>query len=78
MQRHSRIFATLFLVAMAVTLTQLPVWAEGPGKNMVIAAGETWCTYIPANYDYPWPRLAAQTDVKAFGYSHPQACIFMS
>lgn len=78
MQRHSRIPATLFLVAMAVTLTQLPLWAEGPGKNMVIVAGETWCTYIPANYDYPWPRLAAQTDVKAFRYYHPQACIFMN
>jgi len=68
--------AMLLLLAIGLIVTQSPVQAEPPGHNIVIAAGETWGTYTPANYDYPWPRRPVKTDLTTIAYWHPQASIF--
>jgi|GEM_PF-1553221 len=52
------------------------LFAEEPHGNLVIATGETWGTYIPANYDYDWPFRPVKTDVTEINAWLPQACIF--
>jgi len=38
-------------------------WAEEANGNIVIAAGETWGTYTPANYWHVWPRYPYKDDI---------------
>lgn len=66
----------LLLMVVCLVLAQLPVQAEEPQKNIVIAAGETWGTYAPANYDYNWPRNPVRTDVTTISAYRPQGSLF--
>ncbi len=78
MFKNKTLGAMLLLLAACLILMQTPVQAEPPGTNIVIAAGETWGTYTPANYDYAWPRFPVQTDLSTIQYYQPQASIFLT
>jgi len=50
----------LFLFAALPSATM----AEEPNGNLVLAAGETWGTYVPANYEHVWQaRLPYRDDL---------------
>jgi len=78
MLKNKKLSAMLVLMTVCLIFTQISLHAEDPGKNIVIAAGETWGTYIPANYDFSWARIPVKTAITDIAYSHPQACIFNS
>lgn len=78
MLKNKKICAMLLFLAVSLMFIQVSLHAEGPGKNIVIAAGETWGTYIPPNFDHPWPRIPVITDVASIGVNSAQASIFRS
>ncbi len=74
---------TISLMLLLVFGFTLNLWAEDPNNNIVIAAGETWGTYTPANYDYAWPRYPYKDDISqrgnaSGGGSTVSASIFVS
>jgi len=76
MFKNKKTGVILLFTVGCLMLMQLTVQAEEPGKNIVFAAGETWGTYAPANYDYPWPNRPVKTDVTSVGPFNAQGCIF--
>lgn len=76
MFKNKKLGAMLLLLVAGIFVMQIPVQAEPPGHNIVIAAGETWGTYAPANYDYPWPRQPIRHDVTTISPYRPQGSLF--
>ena len=68
--------AILLLMVVGLMLTQVPVQAEPPQKNIVIAAGETWGNYAPGNFDEAWPRHPILTEVTSISMFNLQGSIF--
>ncbi len=71
-----KIVLFLFVMTMGLALFTQPVTAEPANNNLVIAAGETWGHYTPANYDYPWPRYPYNDDISARSFYTPAANLF--
>ncbi len=78
MRKNEKTLLTLLITVFGLSLVWLPVMAEPPQKNIVIAAGETWGCYIPANYDYNWGQYPLKTDVTQISLFHPQGNLFFS
>ncbi|MFQ6094344.1 MAG: hypothetical protein ACE5OR_17000, partial [bacterium] len=63
MRIYKKFIVILLTVLLGLAVTKILLWAEEANKNIVIAAGETWGTYTPANYDYPWGRYPYNDDI---------------
>ena len=64
---NKKLMTIILIALLGLVLTQVPVNAEEANNNIVIVAGETWGTYTPANYDYPWPRYPYNDDISQRG-----------
>ncbi len=76
MFKNRKLGMVLILVALSLIVLQIPIQAEAPNKSIVIAAGETWGTYVPANFDYNWGGLPIKTDITQINLFHPQSSFF--
>jgi len=66
MRLQTKLLVLLVALLLGLGVREVVVWAEDANGNIVIAAGETWGTYAPANY-FPgvWPRLSYKDDLAA-------------
>ena len=78
MNKYKKLIVTLLITVFGLALVWQPAWAEPPEKNIVIAAGETWGTYVPANYDFNWGRKPVITDITQINLYHPQGNVFFT
>lgn len=78
MHKYQKLIVTLLVTVFGLALVWLPVWADPPRKNIVIVAGETWGTYVPANYNYAWGRKPVVTDLTQVHLYHPQGNVFFT
>lgn len=70
-----RIFIILFLFLFQL---KTALHADPANSNIVIVAGETWSSYVPANFDYDWPSRTVYTDVVSVSGSDPQGCVLFT
>jgi len=76
MVNKKEIGAILILIVLSLVISQLPVQTEEPNNNLVIAAGETWGTYTPANNNYPWPRTPYKSTLSDISMFSNQGSMF--
>ena len=70
-------FKIILLFALFFSVTINSLQAEPANNNIVIAAGETWGTYTPPNYDYAWPYIGEINESMAdVEFGDVNACLF--